>query len=108
MLVDFGVFRADDNDAIARIAIVRQWTLGVIEAWKPDLIALEDIQLQSFYNPHTRQQSQNVTLFKTLAHLQGAMLVTLLEKKVDHAVIHVSTWRSYCGITARKRDDQKR
>lgn len=36
------------------------------------------------------------------------MLVTLLEKKVDHAVIHVSTWRSYCGITARKRDDQKR
>ena len=108
VLVDFGVFRVGSDDTIARIAMVRQWLLGVIEAWKPDKIALEDIQLQSYYNPNTRKDTQNVTLFKTLAQLQGAILITLHEKKVECIVVHVSTWRSYCGITAKKRDDQKR
>lgn len=108
ILVDFGVFRVDGDDSVARIATVRQWLLGVIEAWEPDKIGSEDIQLQSFYNTRTRSQTQNVTLYKTLAHLQGVVMVTLYEKKVEHFVVHVSTWRSYCGITAKKRDDQKR
>ena len=107
VLVDFGVFRVGSDDTVARIAMVRQWLLGVIDAWKPDKIAVEDIQLQSFYNPKTKQQNQNVTLFKTLALLQGVILVTLYEKKIEYVVVHVATWRSYCGIVAKKRDDQK-
>ena len=107
-LVDFGVARMGGDDTIARIALLRQWVLGVIDSWKPDKIAIEDIQLQSYYNAKTNKSSQNVVLFKTLAHLQGALLVTFYEKKVDYIIVHVATWRSYCGITAKTRDDQKK
>ena len=107
-LVDYGVFGVGGDDAITRMSMVRQWLLGVIDAWKPDTIAIEDIQLQEYYNPATRQKTQNVTLYKTLAQLQGAILVTLIDKKVDYVVVHVATWRSFCGITAKRRDDQKK
>lgn len=107
-LIEFGVLRIDGDDPIARIALVRQWLLGAIEAWKPDLVGIEDIQLQSFYSPQTKRQEYNVVLYKTLAHLQGALLLTLYENKVEYTIVHVSTWRSYSKITARKRDDQKR
>ena len=66
-LVDFGVARMGGDDTIARIALLRQWVLGVIDSWKPDKIAIEDIQLQSYYNAKTNKSSQNVVLFKTRA-----------------------------------------
>lgn len=107
-LVDYGIMRIGLDDPIARMALLRQWLVGAVDSWKPDRVAIEDIQLQSFYNEKTHAQSQNVVLYKTLAQLQGTILVALHEKKVEQSVIHVATWRSYCGITAKKRDDQKR
>jgi Holliday junction resolvasome RuvABC endonuclease subunit len=106
-LVAAGAIHMGQNTAVARIAGVRQWLLSAIEKWQPDKVAIEDIQLQSFYNQKKGEDSNNVKLFKTLAHLQGVLLNTLYEQKIECIVVHVSTWRSYCGITAKTRTDQK-
>lgn len=107
-LVGYGAIRMGHDNAIARIAALRQWLLSALDLWKPDKVAIEDIQLQTYYNQKSKKMEGNVKLYKTLAHLQGVLLTTLWEQKIDNVVVHVSTWRSHCGITARSRDDQKR
>lgn len=108
ILVSYGVFRVSGDDSVKRMATLRQWLSGALDAWKPDKVAIEDIQLQTYYNAASRKTEYNVTLFKTLAQLQGALLVSLYEKKVEYCTIYVATWRNYCGISARYRDDQKK
>ncbi len=91
----------NNQDVIKRMSGMRQWLLSAIRNWKPDVVGIEDIQLQKGPNG-------NVSMFKTQAQLQGALLVTLEEEKIEKVVVHSATWRSNCQFTTKTRADQKR
>ena len=75
----------------------------MVNEWQPDIVAIEDIQLQQIDG---RQQS--VTVFKTLAKLQGALEITFHELGIKYEIVHVSKWRVHCGITGKYRADRKK
>lgn len=106
-LVAYGKLELTQKDTVERISKVRQWLINMIENWKPNRIAIEDIQLQKFTGK-TGHSEAAVTTYKVLAQLQGALLVTCFEKNIPCSVIHTATWRSHCNIKAKSRADQKR
>lgn len=101
-LISSGVIEFNQNDTIERISKMRKWLSDMIDIWRPDKVAIEDIQLQKF------DANIGVDVFKTLARLQGALLVTCFEKNIEYIIVHVATWRKYCDIKAKTRVDQKR
>lgn len=106
-LIAYGKIEFSQRDSIERISKLRQWLINMIESWKPDKIAIEDIQLQKFAGKNGHTESA-VTTYKVLAQLQGALLVTCFEKNIPCTVVHTATWRAHCGIKAKSRADQKR
>lgn len=106
-LIAYGRIEFTQNDAIERMSKLRNWLLNIIEAWNPDRIGLEDIQLQKFAGKNGNTESA-VTTYKVLAQLQGVLAVASFEKNIPYSIIHTATWRSYCKITAKNRTDQKR
>lgn len=107
-LIAYGKQKVENPDPIKRISLMRSWLLNAINNWDPDIVGIEDIQLQYFFNPKTQQKDAAVTTYKVLAQLQGVLLVTLEEQKVESIVVHSTTWKSHCGINQRNRADQKR
>lgn len=106
-LISYGHFTIDKENAIERISIMRQWLLNMIIKWEPDKIGVEDIQLQKFRDGNGGDRYA-VTTYKVLAQLQGVILEALFSNKKDALVIHSQTWKAYCKITAKSRNDQKR
>lgn len=100
-LITYGKISMNALNTIERIVGVRQWLISMITNWNPDIVSIEDIQLQ-------QGRFENVKTFKVLAQLQGTLLSTLFEEKIESLVVPPATWRSTCGITARTRSDQKR
>lgn len=107
-LIAYGKQTIDDFDPIKRMAGMRAWLLNTINSWNPDIVGIEDIQLQKFYNPKTKQMDAAVATYKVLAQLQGVLLVTLVEQKMNYTIVHSATWKSYCKINQKNRADQKR
>ncbi len=95
-LVYYGKVEASHPEAVERISFLRQLLLLLISEWKPDIVAIEDIQLQD-----------NVQTFKVLAQLQGVLENALYEKKVEYYIVSASTWKAHCRITGRNRQKQK-
>ena len=106
-LIAYGKIHFTQSDTIERISKVRQWLLNMLETWRPDRVALEDIQLQKFAGKNGATEGA-VTTYKVLAQLQGTLAVTCFEKNIVYSIIHTATWRSHCKITAKSRTDQKR
>lgn len=106
-LINFGKIEFTQSDAFERMSRLRQWLINMIENWRPDKIALEDIQLQKFTGKNGHETGA-VTTYKVLAQLQGTLAVTSFEKGINPIIVHTATWRSYCGIRAKSRNDQKR
>lgn len=106
-LIAYGRFECTQRDTVERISRIRQWLINMIDNWRIDRVAIEDIQLQKFAGKNGHVESA-VTTYKVLAQLQGALLVTCFEKDVPCSLIHVATWRAHCKITAKSRADQKR
>lgn len=106
-LIAYGKINFTQADPIERISKVRGWLLNMFENWKPDKVALEDIQLQKFSgkNGHTEGA---VTTYKVLAQLQGVLATTCFDKGISYSIVHTATWRSHCKIVAKSRADQKR
>lgn len=96
-LVKYGKIEMTQKSPLERIAALKQWMLSSLIKWKPDLVAIEDIQ-----------QQDNVQIFKVLAQLQGVLLNTLYENKFDLEIVHVATWRSFCGVKGKTRSDLKK
>lgn len=106
-LIGYGKINMTKANPIARMAGLKQWLINAIKLWDPDLIGLEDIQLQKYRDNHGEEKSQ-VKMFKTLAQLQGVLLTTLFELKKESAVIYCNTWRSALQFSSKTRTDQKR
>ena len=80
-----------------KVENVKQFLIRCIEFFKPDIVAIEDIQRQS-----------NVKTFKDLAYLQGVIKNYLYINKIPFVVLSPSMWRGELKIKGRKREDVKR
>lgn len=103
-LVNFGIYKTNSELSLeARINSVKQWFLAAIEAWQPNFVGIENIQLQSF--GHGQYQ---VELYRALANLQGVLVDTLFEAQIDHDLVYSSTWRKYCNVGDDKGRENKK
>lgn len=103
LLIKSGVLRVDEVDEIERDSHIKQWLISMIKAWQPDLVGLEDIQLQNFNN-----KIVGVTTYKVLAHLQGILMECCYELGVDYIVCAPATWRSHCKVKGKTKTDMKK
>lgn len=101
-LIKSGTFQTSLSGEIERDNMIKMWVLSMIEAFKPDIVGLEDIQLQQFEG-----RSVGVTTYKTLAHLQGILMEAIFEAKIDYKVVPPATWRAHCGVKGRTKADKK-
>lgn len=106
-LVFYGTFVTSDESEDGRIDQVKIWLLSMIKAWAPDYIAIEGIQYQD-KNEAAGEAKTSVTLFQTLARLQGVLLNVCYEANIPHEVCPTNTWRHFCGVKGRSRADKKR
>ena len=102
-LVYAGTFEASAEDEIVRDLEIRNWLIQIIQNWKPDIIGIEDIQLQQFNN-----KMVGVTTYRTLARLQGILMAACEEQGIDYVVCPPATWRALCEVKGRTRSDKKR
>lgn len=102
-LIYSDVFEAKEDNEIDRDIEIRNWLIQMIQKWQPDIIGLEDIQLQQFDN-----KLVGVTTYRTLARLQGILLAACRENNVDCVVCSPSTWRAHCKVKGRTRADKKK
>ena len=103
-LVSYGAYNAAAGDDIERFAAVKVWLLSMINNWQPDFIGIEGIQFQEEGNG----QKMGVTVFQTLARLQGILMLTCYEAKIPYEICPTNTWRHECGVKGRSRTDRKR
>ena len=96
-LIRYGKIQMTQSNPLERIAATKQWMLSMIAKWKPNRVAIEDIQ-----------QQDNPQVFKVLAQLQGVLENALFENKYEFDVIHVASWRSFCEVKGRSRSDLKK
>lgn len=98
-----GTFEAAADDEIDRDIEIKNWLIQLIANWKPDIIGIEGIQLQQLNN-----KTVGVTTYQTLARLQGILMATCVEQRVDYVICPPATWRAHCGVKGRARADRKR
>ena len=102
-LIYAGTFEATAEDEIARDVQIQNWLIQLIHNWKPDVVGLEGIQLQQF-----NDKMVGVTTYQTLARLQGILMATCYDLKVDYMICPPATWRNHSGVKGRSRADKKR
>ena len=102
-LIKYGIFSASGDDEIERDNKVKMWLLSMVANWEPDLVALEGIQFQD----EISGQKTGVTTFETLARLQGILMETLYEEKMEYKICPTQVWRKHCGVKGRARADKK-
>ena len=103
-LVKCGTFHTDLNDEIERCSLIKSWLLSMIASWKPDFVGIEGIQ----YQDEASGQKMGVTVFQTLARLQGILMEACYTVKVPYEVCPTNTWRHACGVKGKTRTDRKR
>ena len=101
-LIYAGVFQTSKEDEIERDIEIKDWLIQMINNWNPDMIGLEDIQLQQING-----KTIGVTTYRTLARLQGILLATCTEQGIDWVCCPPATWRAHCGVKGRTRSDKK-
>lgn len=103
-LVKYGTFTTTADEDIDRFAMIKSWLLSMIANWKPDYIGLEGIQFQE----EGSGQKMGITVFQTLARLQGVLMMVCHEQKIPFEICSTNTWRHSCGVKGKTRTDKKR
>lgn len=107
-LIKFGKYTTKEyNDIDYRIADFKNYLINAINFWQPDLVMIEDIQLQQF-GPKSSNNVQGVTTYKGLAKLQGVIINTLIELGIEYQIVHAGTWREACGVKGKSRTERKK
>lgn len=101
-LIKFGHWTSNGTNSTDRISKTKYWFASMIEMWKPDLVVLEDIQLQKF------DGGEQVLTYKKLAHLQGVLENYCYENGYIYKVVPAATWRAYSKVKGKTRQDKKR
>lgn len=105
-LIRFGVFSLpEDEEEDSRINRLKHWLISMIANYSPDYIALEGIQYQ---DKASDGHQMGVTVFQTLARLQGVLRDVCFEAKIPCEICPTNTWRAHCGVKGKKRADKKK
>ncbi len=106
-LLKFGIFTPPHQaeTEAARDNAIKHWLISMIQNWEPDVVALEGIQFQT---TSSGERVMGVTVFETLARLQGILMDTCFESKIDFLICPTNTWRAHCKVKGRARADRKR
>jgi Holliday junction resolvasome RuvABC endonuclease subunit len=104
VLIRYGAIEIKGSSAPIRFAKVREWIRYMIETWKPNLVIIEDIQLQD----EEETGSKSVITFKILAQLIGVLKTYFCENGIEYDIANVSTWRNCEQIKGRTRTDKKK
>ena len=100
VLVNYGVFKVkNEQSSDERINIIKKWLTAALEEWQPDYVGIENIQLQGY----GKQGQFQVETYRVLANLQGVLLDTVYEAKIEYILAYSSQWRKYCGISEGER-----
>lgn len=98
-LIQSGIIKVKDTNEIARLSEMKKKIIDLINSYKPNLIVIEDIQLQSEFG---------VTTYKALAHLQGIILEYCFSNHINYKIISSAIWRAHCKIRGKNRQDKKK
>ena len=96
-LIQYGTFTFDDEDFGVRLYKIRARVYSLIQQYKVDQVAFEDIQMQD-----------NVITFKKLAEVYGVVQELLTEINMPHEIVLAATWKSTLKIKGSNRDQQKK
>ena len=96
-LIKYGKFETTADDEIARDHEIKNWFISMINNWKPDVIGIEGIQLQE----KSEERKMGVTVFETLARLQGILMETAYSFNIPYRICPTPTWRGHCGVKGR-------
>lgn len=108
-LIKFGAHTSEGSKNTERIANTKYWFASMIAKWHPDLVILEDIQLQTYKKElDSKEYEEAVIVFKKLAHLQGVLKNYLYETGIPYKTVAPATWRHATNIKGNKRTDQKK
>lgn len=105
-LITHGAWTSSGQHNVERISQTKGWLTNMIMKWKPDLVVMEDIQLQVYGNKGNT--SESVTVYKKLAALQGVLKNYCFEIGVPYKIVYPATWRAYSEIKGKSRTDRKR
>ena len=103
-LISYGKWSSNGTHSTERISQTKNWIACMIEKWKPDLVVLEDIQLQKF----GEDGQEGVLTFKKLAALQGVLKNYCFESGIIYKIVSPSTWRAHSEIKGKSRTDKKK
>lgn len=103
-LIKYGTFSTSSDDDIERMSMMRTWLTSMITSWKPDYIGIEGIQFQE----EGGGQRMGITVFQTLARLQGILMMVCHDAKIPFEICPTNTWRHSCGVKGKTRTDKKR
>lgn len=102
-LVKYGAVEFTHSSEDARISALKSWILSLCKNWKPDLVVIEDIQLQE----QRGKFDTGVTTYKVLAKLQGVLQNALFELKIPYEMVYVNTWRAAHEIRGKSKSEKK-
>lgn len=103
-LIKYGMIEIGGSNVVQRLLKVREWVRNVNTSWKPDLIVIEDIQMQS----EEADGTKNVITFKILAMLIGVLQTFFEENGINYEMANISKWRQNEQIKGKHRTDKKR
>lgn len=103
-LATSGTFEAKGNSEIERLSSIKQWLQSMVNSWKPDRIGIEGIQFQE----EGGGRAMGVTVFETLAHLQGILMMLCYENHIEYSICPTNTWRHACEVKGRSRANKKK
>ena len=92
-LVDYQLFKQNDNDAEIRIHQMGADLLSYLKKQKPDIIYIE----------HPQGHGSNVKLVAMICELLGIVRAYAIEKKIEYKEVTPSVWRKYCGFNQGKK-----
>lgn len=108
-LIKFGSWTSEGSNSTDRISKTKHWFANMLQTWKPDLVVLEDIQLQKRKDLNGNQTNEDAVItYKKLAHLQGVLQDFCYDNGYIFKVVPVQTWRSFNKIKGVYRTDQKK
>jgi len=87
----------EDDPTMIRLENMNNQLIKLIDRVKPTWIVFENIQFQ-----------RNYATYKTLAQLQGLIMAYLFHIDCGFTIIEPTAWKSFCHITGKKREEQKK
>lgn len=97
-LIDYGIFESNikANVPLDRMLKMTDLIEKFILKVNPDFAVIEGVQFRKNYNTYMQ-----------LCQMQGLLFEVFHKLKIPFTVVQATSWKSFCGIAGRKREEQK-